>query len=565
MYVTTNYLLFTPLVFSIAFASGTLEDLVTILTGLLSDKSSIKSAFPLNLSKELKKLHEYEIEYSIDVDDLIGKKALCWPQTLETNTSEKNLTTMTMEGDYLYLHDHRGLLKVGTGYGPVRLGEASVYKSDYRVTEKGWLVFLQGKLYYRSPEIKPASLLVLNKDTLEEEYSIIDSASDALSLGVEDSNSRTPIITDGRCLYKLANKKKVNDSFLVVDMYDIQGTQVKHLKQFEYNITTGKRIFIHLLIYEKGGSISMESVQVITNGINLAIVTSTAENVIFKLLSLRDPSAKMKDTFNSWGSSDWQGLNSICFDHDHSMIWSYCKSTLRRFLNVHLSPENSTSPASYLHIIDSPELSLENPDKEFTTNETALFLLAHIARVSRECHFSLKEVRDFDVIEMPFLIQVDENHSTLKMLCALAEKYLNKYVEGSSKENLLLDRYLVFILVKYIKLNIMNFGQSAATLELIKNPVLLEGLRKLIITIAESKPPVDVSNQIDVDSHKLIMEESGELVAVGIILLELHQQSELILKCVNQLKQKVSFSFFSQNNFIALRDYFGGDFTEIFL
>ena len=512
--------MFNFLVFTIAFASGTLEDLVAILTGLLSEKSAIRNTFPLNLTQELKKLHAYETEYLIDVDDLIGKKALCWPELTDSSPAEKNLTTMTTEGDYLYVHDHRGLLKVGTGYGPIRLGEASVYKRDYRTAEKGWLVYLQGKLYYRSPEIKPASLLVLNKDTLEEEYSIIDFDMENSPLGVEDSNNRTPVITDGRYLYKIATKKQGTDNQLVVDMYDVQGTFIKHLKHFEFSVP--------------GSSISMDSVHFITNGIYIALVTTTSENVLFKLFSLRDPTAKVKDTFNSWGSSDWQGLHSICFDHEHSMLWSYCNSTLRRFLNIHLSPENSSSPASYLQILASPEMSVET-DKEFTAEQTALFLLSHIARVSRECHFSLKEASDFDVIEMPFLIQVDENHSTLKSLCDLAEEYVQKYIHGTSS-NLLLDRYLVFILLKFIKLNIMNFCQSAATVALITDSTLLDRLRTMITTLADCKPPIDRSNPIDVETNALVMDESAELVAVGIVMLELPRQAELILQCVNQVQ-----------------------------
>ncbi|KAL6046242.1 Negative regulator of mitotic exit, variant 2 [Balamuthia mandrillaris] len=77
------------------------------------------------------------------------------------------------EGSFIYLLDERGLVKVGTGREGTTQGVTYVVKEEYRSKEKGWLTCVGQKLYYRSPHIAPATLLVLNADTLEEEGTIM--------------------------------------------------------------------------------------------------------------------------------------------------------------------------------------------------------------------------------------------------------------------------------------------------------------------------------------------------------------------------------------------------------
>ncbi|KAL6073674.1 negative regulation of SNARE complex assembly [Balamuthia mandrillaris] len=77
------------------------------------------------------------------------------------------------EGSFIYLLDERGLVKVGTGREGTTQGVTYVVKEEYRSKEKGWLTCVGRKLYYRSPHIAPATLLVLNADTLEEEGTIM--------------------------------------------------------------------------------------------------------------------------------------------------------------------------------------------------------------------------------------------------------------------------------------------------------------------------------------------------------------------------------------------------------
>jgi hypothetical protein len=80
--------------------------------------------------------------------------------------------SMATNGSYIYIHDTFGLVKVGTGF----LSESPDYKTTqgriyarnamWKVEEKGWLACVHDKLYYRSPSIEPASLIVFDASSL---------------------------------------------------------------------------------------------------------------------------------------------------------------------------------------------------------------------------------------------------------------------------------------------------------------------------------------------------------------------------------------------------------------
>ncbi len=82
-----------------------------------------------------------------------------------------NIATIASNGAYLFLHDSCGLVKIGTGFYSDAVsttrGKVFTRNADWKINEKGWLVCVQDKLYYRSPNIEPATLVVFNAKTLK--------------------------------------------------------------------------------------------------------------------------------------------------------------------------------------------------------------------------------------------------------------------------------------------------------------------------------------------------------------------------------------------------------------
>jgi hypothetical protein len=89
------------------------------------------------------------------------------------NAPHDNIATIATDGSYLYLHDVCGLVKVGTGLMGTQKGSVNVQLSNFEPREKGWLVCIDKKLYYRSNLTRPASIIVLDSETLQVSSSFI--------------------------------------------------------------------------------------------------------------------------------------------------------------------------------------------------------------------------------------------------------------------------------------------------------------------------------------------------------------------------------------------------------
>lgn len=75
---------------------------------------------------------------------------------------------MTCDGTYLYVHTVEGLFKIGTGRETL-LGKVYLHKNDFRITEKGSLVHLRGKLLFRSAKTRDFPFIIIDTETLEED------------------------------------------------------------------------------------------------------------------------------------------------------------------------------------------------------------------------------------------------------------------------------------------------------------------------------------------------------------------------------------------------------------
>jgi hypothetical protein len=110
-------------------------------------------------------------------------------------------------------------MKVGSGYLSEKRDNYTVPGKIYhrvpewKAGEKGWLVCIRSKLYYRSPSVDPNALLILDAHTLKEIGRVVPSTSKHSKGGIfaEKTSSisfgRSPLCSDGRYLYIVSKKK----------------------------------------------------------------------------------------------------------------------------------------------------------------------------------------------------------------------------------------------------------------------------------------------------------------------------------------------------------------------
>ncbi|ETO26161.1 hypothetical protein RFI_10971 [Reticulomyxa filosa] len=75
---------------------------------------------------------------------------------------------MATDDGYLYCHSERGITKIGTGLNNSSPGFVVGQIREYRSNEKSSICVIGDKIFYRSANIAPASLIVLSTETLTE-------------------------------------------------------------------------------------------------------------------------------------------------------------------------------------------------------------------------------------------------------------------------------------------------------------------------------------------------------------------------------------------------------------
>ncbi|CDW73494.1 UNKNOWN [Stylonychia lemnae] len=240
------------------------EDLLLVATLLEKHNAQV------DLRQELELLKE-ESTGSQDGSDSVLKKDYKERKVTRTGTifylqsgsfkqEIKQRASFASDGQYIYMHQEGlGLLKMGTGAQGQMIAQVYLHKNEYKSGEQVSLLHLNGKLYCRADSIKPKPFVVINTNTLEEEK-------DEFELEKEDQNlewkeneetgrslTHTPLISDGRYIYviaqKKAPKKKKEDSkegdednaeqdkddnkppMLVVECYDPQTPSLKFVRE----------------------------------------------------------------------------------------------------------------------------------------------------------------------------------------------------------------------------------------------------------------------------------------------------------------------------------------------
>eukprot|EP01083_Nonionella_stella_P029492 81171_1 len=106
----------------------------------------------------------------------------------------------TTDGRFLYVHCSRGLIKIGTGDQNTRKWEFYGCRS-YRNGENVQLVWVDGKLYARSTQMKFGVVEVIDCNTLELQYQIYLGIDCNTSVPQQWKAKDLPMITDGLYLY----------------------------------------------------------------------------------------------------------------------------------------------------------------------------------------------------------------------------------------------------------------------------------------------------------------------------------------------------------------------------
>lgn len=164
----------------LGLATGSLSTLLSALE-ILHHPSMSSCVRELMVVPMLRKLDSWQVDLKLSVTSIENLRGswtlLSNPDLLQTSAATLSnaqtlLGAITTDGEYLYIHDANHLLKVGTGFfsesEEVATVRGAIEKKVVGVdaNNSGWLACVDGKLYYRSPSIEPATLVVFDTKTL---------------------------------------------------------------------------------------------------------------------------------------------------------------------------------------------------------------------------------------------------------------------------------------------------------------------------------------------------------------------------------------------------------------
>ena len=123
-------------------------------------------------------------------------------------SSQRNYSTIAVDGTFLYTHTPSGLRKIGTGKNGTIQGQVYCHRTSYRNKEHGWLVFLNKILVFRSRSLLSQSSIVglaIDPTTLEDLGEVVLMNCSNSRLKCENMGHLT---TDGCYLYVLSSSDR---------------------------------------------------------------------------------------------------------------------------------------------------------------------------------------------------------------------------------------------------------------------------------------------------------------------------------------------------------------------
>ena len=223
-----------------------------------------------------------------------------------------------LDGEYFFaLVEDRGLVKLSTGSHGGMPGRIMARNSELS-SDRGSLMLLDGKLYFRHPGIKPAPFVLIDRDTLEEvkldeelKFEPKEGQIQSLQWAEEHEETKrslayTPLVTDGTYVYVIARQgqpeaEQAPDDEeeqavikLVVEVYD-------PAKSFEFvkSVILYKNKHFEPFVKDKNSEDWLRRTQWATNGTVLACFTDNAKVRFFSL----ETGAKVAKEYHDLGDS----------------------------------------------------------------------------------------------------------------------------------------------------------------------------------------------------------------------------------------------------------------------
>jgi hypothetical protein len=237
--------------FGLAVARGSLCDILSTLCLCINQNPALPVSntsltlqtltlqpFPaLNISPFMKKVSDWNIDLFLSPlsrNSLLGTWSTRTPKlqhhSVNANDTSTDMDSIASDGTHLFIHGSQGICKIGTGLAGTSQGRMYASKTDFFPFERGWLCYASNALYFRSPAIAPATMLVLDPITLDIVGEVMQNGrgtrssfdNSRLPFGPEQSPSssshsdisehhassltrwRSPMFTEGRYLYILS-------------------------------------------------------------------------------------------------------------------------------------------------------------------------------------------------------------------------------------------------------------------------------------------------------------------------------------------------------------------------
>jgi HECT-domain (ubiquitin-transferase)/Concanavalin A-like lectin/glucanases superfamily/SPRY domain len=155
------------LLLGLGLACGSATFFLSCVRLLLFPQSSSSSSLPVQHIRALDTIIKLES---------FRRTVYLPPMSARNHESQMNISdivtcqrmSVACDGPYLYVHCDTGLFKIGTGRNGSIPSQIYATMSYYRSSEYSALSCAHGKLYYRSADIAPAALVVLDCNTLTE-------------------------------------------------------------------------------------------------------------------------------------------------------------------------------------------------------------------------------------------------------------------------------------------------------------------------------------------------------------------------------------------------------------
>ena len=148
------------LLLSISVTRGTLNTLMTVIYLILF---KFKSNERISCRNNLVRLRKMRRESTLD---LPSNKNQINKSSISQGIGEN--TCFGSDGSFIYTHSSKGITKIGTGINNTSPGFVEAKIKGYRGQEKASIVVIGNKIYYRSANLAPASLIILSVDNLQE-------------------------------------------------------------------------------------------------------------------------------------------------------------------------------------------------------------------------------------------------------------------------------------------------------------------------------------------------------------------------------------------------------------